>query len=176
MEISAPCVVSLTWTLTDGQNRPIDELAEPVEFFYGGDDLLAKVEEALAGHAQGAELQLHLEPEQAFGDYRAELVCFEDRKLFPEHLETGMAFEGLPAGHASTDMPADAIYIVTEIYPSHVVLDANHPLAGMSLRLDLKVRAVRAASDEEREARSVSGTPVTVMGSGTAVPGRSTLH
>jgi FKBP-type peptidyl-prolyl cis-trans isomerase SlyD len=175
MLISAPCVVSLTWKLADGQNRPIDELTQPVEFFYGGDDLLAKVEETLAGHQAGDELQLHLEPEQAFGDYRAELVCFEDRKLFPEQLETGMAFEGLPAGHASADMPADSIYIVTEIYPSHVVLDGNHPLAGMSLKLDLKVQAVRVASADEVEGRSVSGAPVTVLGSG-APSASSTLH
>ena len=49
MNITAPCVVSLTWLLSDAQNAPIDELAEPTEFLYGGDDLLAKVEEALAG-------------------------------------------------------------------------------------------------------------------------------
>jgi FKBP-type peptidyl-prolyl cis-trans isomerase SlyD len=159
MEIAAPCVVSLTWRLSDGQNRPIDELSQPVEFFYGGDDLLAPVEEALAGHVAGAELQLHLEPEQAFGDYRAELVCFEDRKLFPELLEPGMTFEGLPAGHATPDMPADAIYVVTEVYPSHVVLDGNHPLAGMSLHLALKVEGVRAASEDEIESRSVGDAP-----------------
>ena len=91
MIITAPCVVSLTWELNDGQDRPIDQLQDPVEFFYGGDDLLAKVEEALAGYEAGAELTLHLEPEHAFGDYVPELVCFEDRKLFPELLETGMA-------------------------------------------------------------------------------------
>ena len=176
MQISAPCDVSLSWTLSDAQNRPIDELTEAVEFFYGGDDLLAKVEEALEGLQAGAELQLQLEPEHAFGDYRAELVCFEDRKLFPEQLETGMTFEGLPKGYASTDMPAKAIYIVTEIYPGHVVLDGNHPLAGMALRLDLKVRAVRAASAEEAEARSVSGAPVTVLGSASVLPGPTTLH
>ncbi len=174
MIISAPCVVSLTWQLNDAQNRPIDELAQPVEFFYGGDDLLAKVEEALAGHQAGDELQLQLEPEHAFGEYRAELVCFEERRLFPEELETGMSFEGLPAGHATTDMPADAIYIVTEIYPSHVVLDGNHPLAGMALRLALKVQAVRAASEQEVEARSVAGSTVTVLGSGPA--SGATLH
>ena len=174
MLIEAPCVVSLTWKLTDAQNRPIDELTDPVEFFHGGDDLLPKVEEALTGHVAGDELQLQLEPVDAFGDYRAELVCFEDRKLFPAELETGMAFEGLPAGHTTPDMPADAIYIVTEIYPSHVVLDANHPLAGMALRLLMQVRDVREASAEEIEARSVSGTPVTVLGSGGAA-GR-TVH
>jgi FKBP-type peptidyl-prolyl cis-trans isomerase SlyD len=172
MIISDPCVVSLTWTLSDGQNRPIDELAQPVEFFFGGNDLLAKVEEALAGHATGDELQLHLEPEHAFGDYHAELVCFEDRKLFPEQLETGMAFEGLPEGHATPDMPADNVYIVTEIYPSHVVLDGNHPLAGMSLRLALKVRDVREATPQEIEAKSVGDSPITVLaGAPAATPG-----
>ncbi|RVU44603.1 FKBP-type peptidyl-prolyl cis-trans isomerase [Rubrivivax rivuli] len=170
MQISDPCVVSLTWQLTDGQNRPIDELNQPVEFFFGGDDLLAKVEEALAGHGIGAELQLHLEPEHAFGDYKPELVCFEDRALFPEKLETGMAFEGLPEGHATADMPADVIYLVTEIYPSHVVLDGNHPLAGMSLRMHIQVRDVREATPEEIESRTVGGEPVTVLAGGAAKP------
>ena len=175
MLISDPCVVSLTWKLSDGQNRPIDELNEPVEFFYGGDDLLAKVEEALAGHALGEELQLHMEPEHAFGDYRSELVCFEDRKLFPEQLETGMAFEGLPAGHATPDMPNDVVYIVTEIYPSHVVLDGNHPLAGMSLRMHIRVRDVREATPQEIESRTVGGAPLMVLGHG-AIKRDGPLH
>ena len=163
MLIESPCVVSLTWTLCDGQDRPIDELSEPVEFFYGGDDLLPKVEEALAGHASGDEVHLHLEPEQAFGDYKAGLVCFEDRELFPKDLEAGMAFEGLPPGAKTPDMPRDVIYVVTEVYPSHVVLDGNHPLAGMSLRLHAKVRDVRVATPEEAEARSVAGSGMTVL-------------
>ena len=175
MLISDPCVVSLTWKLSDGQNRPIDELNEPVEFFYGGDDLLAKVEEALVGLAMGEDLQLHLEPEHAFGDYRSELVCFEDRKLFPEQLETGMAFEGLPPGHVTLDMPGDVVYIVTEIYPSHVVLDGNHPLAGMSLRMHIQVRDVREATPQEIESRTVGGSPLMVLGPGATKPG-SLLH
>ncbi len=170
MIINAPCVVSLSWMLNDGQNRPIDELKPALEFFYGGDDMLAKVEEALAGHQSGDELSLHLEPEHAFGDYRSELVCFEARTLFPETLEIGMAFEGLPEGSKTPDMPADAIYLVTEIYPSHVVLDGNHPLAGMSLRIELKVDGVRAATPAEIEAGSVGGTPLTLMGHGGKPP------
>lgn len=176
MEISAPCVVSLTWQLKDGQNRPIDALTEPVEFFYGGDDLLAKVEEALAGHAPGAQLQLHLEPEHAFGDYDAELVCYEPRALFPEQLEPGMAFEGLPEGAATPGMPKDAIYIVTEVYPEHVVLDGNHPLAGMALRLDMTVRDVREATPEEVEARSVGAAPLGLLGVGARQLPDPTLH
>jgi FKBP-type peptidyl-prolyl cis-trans isomerase SlyD len=163
MMISAPCVVSLSWTLSDAQGHVIDELAEPVEFFYGGEDLLPKVEEALAGQGVGHEAHLHLEPEHAFGDYRSELVCFESRSLFPEQLETGMHFDGLPPGSVTPDMPADLLYAVTEIYPSHVVLDGNHPLAGMALRVHLKVRDVREASAQEVEAGSLGVSGVTVL-------------
>ncbi|MET0382276.1 MAG: peptidylprolyl isomerase [Burkholderiaceae bacterium] len=156
MNITAPCVVSLTWLLSDAQNAPIDELKEPVEFLYGGDDLLPKVEEALAGQEAGFDTHLHLEPENAFGDYRPELVCFEDRALFPDGAEVGMQFEGLPDGAATSGMPQDRVYTVTEVYPAHVVLDGNHPLAGMALRLHITVRGVRAATAAEAEAGSVS--------------------
>lgn len=162
MQIISPCVVTLTWTLTDAQNRPIDTLAEPVEFFVGGTDLLAPVEAALLGHVAGAEVAVQLEPEQAFGDYRSELVCFEDRALFPTELEAGMTFEGLPPGAKTPDMPADTVYVVTEVYPSHVVLDGNHPLAGMALRLRMQVREVRAATQDEADAGSV-GTDVPLL-------------
>ena len=155
MNISAPCVVTLTWQLSDAQNAPIDELAEPTEFFFGGDDLLPKVEEALDGQAAGYDLQLQIEPEHAFGDYDSGLVCFEDRKLFPDGVEVGMQFEGLPDGAATPDMPEDTVYTVTEVYPEHVVLDGNHPLAGMALRMHITVRGVRAATAEEIEAKSV---------------------
>ena len=155
MIITAPCVVTLTWTLSDAQNAPIDELAEPTEFFYGGDDLLPKVEEALDGQAAGYDVQLQIEPEHAFGEYLSDLVCFEDRALFPDGVEVGMQFEGLPDGAATPDMPEDAVYTVTEVYPEHVVLDGNHPLAGMALRMHITVRDVRAATADEIDAKSV---------------------
>jgi hypothetical protein len=47
------------------------------------------------------------------------------------------------------DAPKDVLYTVTEIYPEHVVLDGNHPLAGIALRLHLKVEGVREATEEE---------------------------
>ena len=173
MQIQAPCVVSLTWKLSDAQGQPIDELKDPVEFFYGGDDLLPKVEEALAGKATGDEAFLHLEPEHAFGDYNAELVCFEDRALFPAEVGPGMQFEGLPEGAATPDMPAEAIYTVTEVYDTHVVLDGNHPLAGVALRLHVTVRDVREATDDEIERGSVGDAALTVL---STAPAGTSLH
>ena len=53
-------------------------------------------------------------------------------------------------------MPAGAVYTVSEVYPSHVVLDGNHPLAGIAIRMHVTVRGVRAATAEETEAGSVT--------------------
>jgi FKBP-type peptidyl-prolyl cis-trans isomerase SlyD len=173
MLISDPCVVSLTWTLADAQGQTLDDLTDPVEFFYGGDDLLPKLEEALAGQSVGFESLLKLEPEQGFGEYDASLVCFEDRALFPEYIDTGMQFDGLPEGAATTGMRPDAIYTITEIYPDHVVLDGNHPLAGISLQLAFKVIAVREATEVEREARSVADDTLSVL---TPAPASKHVH
>ena len=173
MLISTPCVVSLTWKLQDTLGNLIDDLAEPVEFFFGGDDLLAKVEEALADQPVGFATVLHLEPEHAFGDYRSELVFFEERSVFPGAVEVGMQFDGPPPGAATQGMPTDAIYNVTEVYPGHVVLDGNHPLAGIALRLDLVVRGVREATEHEVEARSVGEPVFTVMNT---APSGAHLH
>ncbi len=173
MQITHPCVVSLTWRLQDAQGNLIDELADPVEFFFGGDDLLAKVEEALLGQATGFETALHLEPEHAFGEYDPALVFFENRSVFPDAVEVGMQFDGVPDGAATKNMPADAIYTVTEVYPDHVVLDGNHPLAGIALRLDVVVRDVREATENEVTSGSVGEPVFTVMNT---APNGSSLH
>ena len=173
MLITVPCVVSLTWRLQDAQGNAIDELVDPVEFFVGGDDLLARVEEALIDQTTGFEASLHLEPEHAFGDYDSALVFFEERSLFPDELEVGMQFDGVPEGATTQGMPTDLAYTVTEVYESHVVLDGNHPLAGIALRLDLVVRDVREATETEIEASTVDQPVFTVMNT---APGGTHLH
>lgn len=136
--------------MKDLQDEVLDVLDEPVEFLVGGDDLLASIDAALLQHKVGDTVRLHLEPEQAFGDYDEQKVFLEPRSLFPAELEAGMAFDGhaLPAG-CSSAIPPDALYIATDIYPEHVVLDGNHPLAGIAIRLHLKVCGVREATEAE---------------------------
>ena len=60
-------------------------------------------------------------------------------------------------------MPTDTLYTVTEVYSSHVVLDGNHPLAGMALRLHVTVRDVREATAAEIEAGSVGGSVLDLL-------------
>ncbi|MFD1710934.1 peptidylprolyl isomerase [Ottowia sp. GY511] len=156
MEIHSPCVVALTWKLKDSLGDNLDELDEPVEFLVGGDDLLPAIDRALQGHEAGAELHLNLEPEDAFGDYDENQVFLAPRATLPESIEEGMLLEAssLPADVVKGATP-EALLTVTELYPEHAVLDGNHPLAGISLRLDLKVVAVREATEAEVENGSV---------------------
>ena len=158
MEITPQCVVALTWTLKDTLGEKLDVLDEPVEFLVGGKDLLPVIETALQGYAAGASLQLQIEPEQAFGDFNDRLLFLEPRSLFPADLQEGLTMEGsaLPEG-CHPDAPKDTLYTITDIYPDHVVLDGNHPLAGIAIRISMKVEAVREATDEEIE-RGSCGT------------------
>lgn len=174
MEVTDQCVVALTWVLKDTLGETLDVLDTPVEFLVGGDDLLARIEQALQGYSAGASVQLHLEPEDAFGDYDEQRVFLAARNLFPEALEEGMTFEGhaLPAG-SCPDAPTDALYTVTELYPEHVVLDGNHPLAGIALRIQLKIEAVREATEEE-VGRGSAGTGFFRIQP--PAPGGHTLH
>lgn len=156
MKIREQCVVALTWTLKDTLGEELDVLEEPAEFLMGGQDLLEHLEQALLGHVAGDTVQLQLEPEQAFGDYDDTLLFLEPRGLFPAELEEGMGFEGLPEG-CNPAAARDRLYFVSDIYPDHVVMDGNHPLAGIALRISIKVHAVREA-DESEIGRGTLGT------------------
>ena len=155
----------------------LDVLDEPVEFLIGGTDLLPAIEEALQGHAAGAEVHLQIEPEQAFGDFNDQLLFLEPRALFPAELQTGLTMEGyaLPAG-CNPDAPKDALYTITDIYPEHVVLDGNHPLAGIAIRIQMKVESVREATEEEIGAGTLGTGFFRIQPIQATAPSNDTLH
>jgi FKBP-type peptidyl-prolyl cis-trans isomerase SlyD len=177
MTITEQCVVALTWKLQDTLGETLDVLDDPVEFLVGGTDLFPKIEEALQGHEAGAQLKLHLEPENAFGDYNDQLVFLEARTLFPNEIEEGMTIEGaaLPSA-CNQDAPKDILYTVTEVYPEHIVLDGNHPLAGIALRLTIKVEAVREATEAELGRGSAGTGFFRIQPIETLPPVSGTLH
>ena len=121
--------------------------SEPMVYLHGGyHNTLPKIEEALNGKSAGYQVTIQVEPEDAFGEYDADLVKIEPREVLPEPLEIGMQFEGSP----QDDEPGDSrVFTVTDIADGKVVLDGNHPLAGIALRFALNVIEVRAASKEE---------------------------
>ena len=100
-----------------------------------------------------------------------------DKEQIPE---VGMQFEGLldDAPVTDSDTPADTesnldtkaddeddedslIYTVTDLAEDKVVLDGNHPLAGLALKFWLLIADVREATEEELE----DGHPLDAFGS-----------
>jgi FKBP-type peptidyl-prolyl cis-trans isomerase SlyD len=147
MKIAKNTVVTVNYKLSDAQDNLIEESQEPMVYLHGGyENTLPKIEEALEGKEVGYHTIIQVEPEDAFGEYDAELVKVEPRNRLPNPLEVGMQFEGVP--DADEDEEA-LIFTVTDIADDKVVLDGNHPLAGMALRFTLDVAEVRQASAEE---------------------------
>lgn len=162
MKIEKNTVVSLRYKLTDAQNNIIEEPDSPMVYLHGGyEGTFPKIETLLDGQDVGYEASIQLEPSEAFGEYDPELLKIEPRARFPEPLEVGMQFEGVPDAEEegeSVDVDDEPlIYTVTDVADSQVVLDGNHPLAGMALRFWVQVEDIRAATDEEIENRHPEG-------------------
>jgi FKBP-type peptidyl-prolyl cis-trans isomerase SlyD len=147
MQIAKDKVVSLEVRLSDVHGNLIQQSAEAVQYLHGGyEGIFPLVEEALQGKAPGEDIEVRLEPEDAFGEYDAELVQLARRAQFPPELEIGMQFE--QEGGPENEL---LIYTVTDIAGGEVVLDGNHPLAGMALNFACTVVAVREATAGEIE-------------------------
>jgi FKBP-type peptidyl-prolyl cis-trans isomerase SlyD len=145
VQIKKDTVVSLTYELFDSDGGTIEKTEAPIEYLHGGyDGIFPQVETALAGKAAGESCRVRLEPDDAFGDYDAELVHIEPRDKFPDNIAVGMQFEGKGAESGTS-----LIYTVTNIADGKVVVDGNHPLAGKTLEFSCTVTAVRAATQEE---------------------------
>ena len=124
--------------LHDAQNVP---LAAPTELSYvhgGYGQLFGKLEQALEGHPPGDRVQVQLEPEDAFGEYDADLIRLEKAERYGDGLTVGMEVE-----------EDSRVYRVTDVAGGSVVLDANHPLPGIALRFSVVILAVRPATEEE---------------------------
>ncbi len=118
--VGADAVVSLKIEMYDAHGTLLQASSAPLTYLHGGCGGL--LEAALEGKHPGESIKVQLEPEQAFGEYDANLLRVE---------------------------PAARRYTVTDLAGGKAVLDANHPLAGMALRFFCTITAVRQATQEE---------------------------
>jgi FKBP-type peptidyl-prolyl cis-trans isomerase SlyD len=154
MPISRGTVVTLQYEVRDASGMPLEEEGATMAYLHGGfGGIFPKVEQALEGKSVGDEASLTLEPDDAFGEYDADLIRVEPRDRFPAELEVGMQFEGVPDEQEQEAL----IYRVTDVTPDKVVVDANHELAGERLWFRCSVRDVRPATQEELEHGHVHG-------------------
>jgi len=113
--------------------------ASELSYLHGGyGQMFEALEKALEGKGAGESLRVQLEPEDAFGEYDAELLRVEPVGRYGESVAVGMEIE-----------EGEKLYTVTDVADGKVVLDANHPLAGMALRFSCVILSIREATGEE---------------------------
>lgn len=145
MQVADNHIVAFHYTLTSADGEVIDESQEqPLAYLHGQGQLLAGLENALAGKSAGDGFEVELGPDQAYGEFNQDLVQVVPRSAFQgiDTIEVGMEFEAQGEG-------GERMVTVVEVAENEVTVDANHPLAGQTLNFAIEVVEVRQATQEE---------------------------
>jgi FKBP-type peptidyl-prolyl cis-trans isomerase SlyD len=142
MQIRNNSVVSFHYRLSNNEGELLDSSDGKDAFTYlqGGHMIVPGLEAQMEGKAKGDTFKAVVTPELGYGEFdkqllqRVPLDRFGDQKV-----EVGMQFQ---AGEHS-------VVTVKEVTASEVLVDGNHPLAGVTLNFHVEVTDVREATAEE---------------------------
>ena len=152
MKIAQDTVVTLRYKVSDAQGKLLEESKDPMVYLHGGyDNTFPKVEAALDGQEAGFHTTLLLQPEDAFGQRDESLAKTIPKTEFPPGVKVGGSLRGVG------DNGEEQVFRVIKIKGPEVLLDGNHPLAGVALRFSVTVTGVRTALPEEIAHRHVHG-------------------
>ncbi|KAB7628329.1 FKBP-type peptidyl-prolyl cis-trans isomerase [Alkalilimnicola sp. S0819] len=148
MQIAKDTVVSIDYTLTDPQGTLLDssEGREPLAYLHGARNIIPGLEKALEGKQAGDSVEVTIEPAEGYGERDDNLQQEVPKEMFEgvDQVQPGMQFQAqTPAGAQ--------VVTVKDVQEQTVTVDANHPLAGVTLNFKVDVRDVRDASSEELE-------------------------
>lgn len=144
MQISRNHVVTLRYQVTDKEGEVVDAGAEPLVYLHGGyGGLFDALEVVLQGMSVGEAFRVELTAEDAFGEYDEALVSVEPRDAFPKNIQVGTQVE------TEDETGEPQFFTITAIEKNRVVVDGNHPLAGLDLVFAGTVAAVRPATEKE---------------------------
>ena len=147
MQISKHKIVVIDYTLKDDSGQVIDtsEGGEPLAYLHGADNIIQGLENALDGKAIGDSISVSIPPAEAYGEHDETKIQAVPRELFDDAGEVVIGAQY----HAANPDGGDITITVTEVTDEHVIVDANHPLAGANLNFDVTIVEVRDASEEE---------------------------
>ncbi|MGN1393559.1 MAG: peptidylprolyl isomerase [Succinivibrionaceae bacterium] len=153
MKITANTVVTIDFIVTDENGQVLDTTngAEPMEVLIGHSNIVPGLEDALLGKEDGDRVEVTVAPDRAYGERHEDLVQTIDKSMFD-----GMELNVGDSFLADTDLGSKTI-VVKEILDDSVVVDGNHPLAGLTLKFMVDVISVRDATDSEVEHGHVHG-------------------
>jgi FKBP-type peptidyl-prolyl cis-trans isomerase 2 len=135
--------VNFIGKLEDGSVFANTADSEPLEFKLGENRIIPGIENAIEGMNVGESKTVNVNPEQAYGQHRDELIEEIGRDMFPENVEpkVGQRFE--IARQAGQPM----VVRVVDVSEQTVTLDGNHPLAGRDLTFELELLEIFSTSE-----------------------------
>jgi len=154
MQIGDQKIVTLHYTLTDNEGRVIDQSEDgSFAYLHGASNIIPGLENALSGKTAGEELSVAVSPEEAYGVRDESMLQQVPKNMFEDtnQIAVGTQF------HAQGPNGEMLVVTVMEVQEEHVLVDGNHPLAGVELNFDVKIIEVREASEEEVEHGHVHG-------------------
>lgn len=146
--IAKDTVVQFNYTLTDKDGKVLDQSnGEPLAYLHGHHNIIVGLEKQMEGKSVGDKFVATIAPEDAYGEYIAEAVQEVPRVNFQgvDNIEAGMQFQ------SQTDDGHVMLVTVKEVNDDVVVVDGNHPLAGVELTFDVEIVDIRSATPEELE-------------------------
>jgi FKBP-type peptidyl-prolyl cis-trans isomerase SlyD len=135
MKIENGKKVTLEFELRDDKGNLLDKTTKGDEltFIYGEEAIVEGLEDALLGRKVGEKFKAKVTPNKGYGNYDESLTTelpigdFEEMEIYE-----GMEFE------ADTE-DGPGIFTIKEIEDEKVIIDGNHPYAGMTLIFTGKV-------------------------------------
>ena len=146
MQLTKDKVAILNYTLTDDDGKLIDQSTDgSFAYLHGANNIIPGLEKELETKQAGDKLKVTIEPTEAYGERDLENIQKIPREMFPPDvdIQPNMSFQG------RSQQGQPVVVTVTAVEDEHVVVDGNHPLAGVRLHFDLEVVEVREATNEE---------------------------
>ena len=154
MQIAKNKVISIDYTLTDAQGTELDSShgRGPFAYIHGIGNIIPGLEEALEGKSAGDQVNAVISPENAYGTRDEGLVQQLPRSQFDtdQDIEVGMQFQAMSES-------GPRVVTVVSVDTDNVTVDANHPLAGVTLHFDVTIKEIREATGEELNHGHVHG-------------------
>lgn len=130
--------VHYTGKLENGEVFDSSRDRQPLEFIVGEGNVIPGFEKAVLDMEIGEQKSVEIPPEEAYGPRREELVVDVDRSEFPSHIEPSIG------QRLQLQQPEGSIVnlIITGMSDETITLDANHPLAGMTLFFEVEMMEI----------------------------------
>lgn len=139
--------VHYTGKLADGTVFDTSNGRDPLEFQLGQGQMIPGFESAITGMQVGEDKVATLAPEMAYGEAREDLVFPYSRQNLPQDMEVQQGMQL----NATVENGQQIQVMVADVKDDHIILDANHPLAGKALTFEIKLLEVNSPEDSSKK-------------------------